>query len=275
MLIYQELSEAQKAYARRLCIALLTLVGVFVFVYAGYYAALWKQVVRQDREPFQISVSGEGKVAAKPDVALLSATISTEKPALKDAQKENTDASQKVVNFLKSSGIAEKDIRTAYYNITPQYRYNDCPKIQMEIYPPVPCRSLDKPKIIGYQVTNTYEIKVRDLGKAGDILEGVVGAGANEINSLSFRIDDEDTLQADARKQAIDDAAAKAEVLARQLGVRLGRIVSFSEGGGVPPIFYERAFSAAKTDSIEAAPVPVEAGEQEVVVNVTIVYEMK
>lgn len=275
MFIYQELSDAQKTYVRRVCLALITLIGVFVFVYAGYYAALWKQVVRQDLEPFQISVSGEGKIAAKPDVAVLGATIKTEQPALKDAQKENTDASQKVVNFLKLSGIAEKDIRTSFYNIAPQYQYTDCPIAHIEIYPPRPCPPLPKPRIIGYQVTNAYEIKVRDLGKAGDILEGVVGAGANEVSGLSFGIDDEDALKADARKQAIDDAQAKAKVLARQLGVRLGRIASFSEGGGARPIFYERALAVAKADSAESAPVPVEAGEREILANVTIVYEMK
>lgn len=278
MLIYQELSESQKTYARRLCLALVTLIGVFMFVYAGYYAALWKQVTRQDREPFQISVSGEGKIAAKPDIAVLSATVRTEKTALKDAQKENTEMSQKVVTFLKSSGIAEKDIRTAYYNIAPQYQYNDCsraPSVQSERYPVVPCYSLPKPKIIGYQVTNSYEIKVRDLDKAGEILEGVVGAGANEVSGLSFSIDNEDALKADARKQAIDDARAKAKVLARQLGVRLGRIVSFNEGFGGQPIFYERGLGVAKMDSVESAPVPVEAGEQEILVSVTIVYEMK
>lgn len=276
MLIYQELSEAQKTYARRACLALVTLIGALVFVYAGYYAALWKQVTRQDREPFQISVSGEGKVAAKPDIAVLSATIRTEKPTLKDAQKENTEVSQKVVSFLKSSGIAEKDIRTSFYNITPQYQYNDCPRIQIEIYPPIPCRPLDKPKIVGYQVANTYEIKVRAIEKAGDILEGVVSAGANEVSGLSFSIDDEDAFKADARKLAIDDATAKAKVLAKQLGVRLGRIVSFGEGFG-GPIFYERmmAASAEGRGGDIAMPVPVEAGEQEIMVNVTIVYEMK
>lgn len=277
MYIYQELSESQKTYARRVFLVFITLVGIFVFVYTGYYASLWKQVRRADREPFQISVSGEGKVAAKPDVAILSATVRTEKTALKDAQKENSETSQKVVTFLKSSGVAEKDIRTSYYNISPQYQYDDCPRIQIEIYPPVPCRSLPVPKIIGYQVTNVYEIKVRDLGKAGDILGGVVSAGANEVSGLSFMIDDEDTLKADARKEAIDDARAKAKILAKQLGVSLGRIVSFSEGGQFPPVMYERAMavSADGKGGDTAVPVPVEAGEQEIVVNVTIVYELK
>lgn len=275
MLIYQELSESQKTYARRACLALITLAGIFVLVYTGYYAELWKQLKRADREPFQISVSGKGKVTAKPDIAVLSATVRTKKTALKDAQKENTELSQKVVNFLKSSGVAEKDIRTTYYNISPQYQYDDCPRIRIEIYPPVPCRSLPKPKIIGYQVTNTYEIKVRNLDKAGDILEGVVSAGANEVSGLSFSIDDEDALKADARKLAIDDARAKAKVLARQLDVRLGRIVSFSEGFGGPPIIYGRELMAAKADSADAAPVPVEAGEQEIQVNITITYEMR
>ncbi|MDO8600789.1 MAG: SIMPL domain-containing protein, partial [bacterium] len=252
-------------------------VGVFVFVYAGYYASLWKQIKRSDREPFQISVSGEGKIAAKPDVAMLSATVRTEKTALKDAQKENSETSQKVVNFLKSSGVAEKDIRTSYYNISPQYQYNDCSRVQIEIYPPRPCLPLDKPRIVGYQIMNVYEIKVRDLEKAGEVLEGVVSAGANEVSGLSFMIDDEDALRADARKEAIDDARAKAKILAKQLGVRLGRIVSFSEGGQSPPIFYERGLAVAEAGKggDTAVPVPVEAGEQEILVSVTIVYEMK
>ena len=274
-MFFQDLSDSQKTYARRVFLVFITVVTLFAVAYTGYYFSLWKQVKRADRTPFQISVSGEGKIAAKPDVAQFNVIVKTENSVLKEAQKENSEKSVKLTNFLKSSGVAEKDIKTSYYKISPQYQYYDDDCVRIQIYPPRPCPPFAKPKIIGYQVTNAYEIKVRDLAKAGDILEGVVSAGANEVSGLSFTIDDPEGARAEARKKAIDDAQAKAKVLSNQLGVRLGRIVSFNESGGGSPIFYERALGAAKADGGATASVPVEPGEQEILVNVTITYEMR
>ncbi|MFY9462029.1 MAG: SIMPL domain-containing protein, partial [Candidatus Sungiibacteriota bacterium] len=194
-------------------------------------------------------------------------TVLTEGASLIDAQKENTGRSNAVTDFLKKSSVAEKDAKTVGYNIFPQYSY------------PRPCRVLpcledETPKIIGYQIRHTLAITIRDITKAGDILSGVVEAGANEVSSLEFAIDEPDALKAEARKKAIDDARAKAERLAEGLGKRVGKIIDFSESGYFPgPIpFAAEAFGKGGG----AAPSPeIQPGENEITVNVSVTYEFK
>ena len=118
-----------------------------------------------------VSFSGEGKVVAKPDIAIVSATILTQASNHKTAQEENTKKSNAVSNFLKEQGVNEKDFKTTGYNIYPQYTY-----------PPYGGQG----SITGYQVTQSYEVKVRDLDKIGSILSGVVTAGANQANQTVF-----------------------------------------------------------------------------------------
>ena len=205
-----------------------------------------------------VSFNGEGKVLAKPNIAVISLSIVTEAVTSKIAQDDNSKKSKAVTDFLKSQNIEEKDIKTTGYNIYPQYRYPQ----------------YDKPEIRGYQVNQTLEVKVRDLDKVSGILDGVVSAGVNQVNSLSFEIDDPESLKADARKKAIDDAKKKADELEDQLGVNLGKIVNFSESiGGVPvPIYYDKAIGLGGMGG-GGPSVPV--GENEMVINVTITYQIR
>ena len=138
-----------------------------------------------------VSFSGEGKVTAKPDIAVISASILTQAVDSKSAQDNNSTKSNAVDSFLKKQSIAEKDIKTSGYNITPQYKY-----------PPYG----DQATITGYQVTQSYEIKVRDLTKVSTILSGLVTAGANQVNNLGLQIENPDALKSQARQLAIDDA---------------------------------------------------------------------
>mgnify|MGYP001592663430 FL=1 len=254
-------------------LALLTIVNIFaVVLIVSYGLSAWKdfKAIRGE-EKLQITLSGEGKVMAKPDVAKISATILTENESLKIAQEENSRKSNVLTSFLKGVGIAEKDIRTIGYNIYPQYSYP----------PPCPPYSLcplgsDRPKIVGYQVRNSYEVTIRDLGKTGEILSGIIGSGVNEVSGITFTIDEPEALQAEARKKAIDNARDKAKKLAADLDRRLGKIVNFSESGGFPPIiFREAAFGGKGGGGAEPIPPSVEPGENEVIVNVAITYEFK
>ena len=254
---------------RRAARFLLVLVNIFVIVLiVSYGLSVWRDGKGIVGEPFEVTLAGEGKVSAKPDVARINATVFTQRPLLKEAQEENSRKSEAVVAYLKNQGVEDKDIKTTGYNIYPQYSY------------PRPCYGTicpveeDVPKIVGYQVRNSLEITVRDLAKAGGILSGLVNAGVNEVSGINFTIDQPDALRAEARKKAIDDASAKAEKLARDLGQRLGRIVSFSESGGFPPpIFLGRAeFDGKGGGGAEPA---IQPGENEVIVNVSITYEFK
>lgn len=266
-----ELSEGDKMHMRRKMGMFFGLLSLLVLVLAAYFVvAIWKNAKAKDRPPVEMSVTGEGKISVTPDVATLNATVMTENTRVKDAQQQNTDKSNMVITFLKDKGIEDKDIKTTSYNIYPQQEY----------YTPPPCYTgtcptTRPPRISGYQVRHTIEIKIRNLDIADDIVEGVVSAGANEVGSLAFKLDDEKGAQAEARKKAIADAKNKAQVLARDLGVRLGDIVGFSESGGPYPIYARTAFADGKGEAA-APPTPqVAPGEQEIVSTVTVTYEFK
>ena len=206
-----------------------------------------------------VSFSGEGKVLAKPDIAVAYLSIVTEAATSKAAQDENSRKSQEVVDFLKKQNVDEKDIKTSSYNIYPQYNY---PRF-------------DKPEIRGYQVNQSLQVKIRDLDNVSKILDGVVTAGVNQVGSLNFQIDNPEELKTEARQKAIDDAKNKANELKSQLGIKLGRIINFSENTyGYPVPLYERAISADAGGGISGGP-SLPTGENEISVNVTLTYQIK
>ncbi|WKZ26995.1 MAG: SIMPL domain-containing protein [Candidatus Paceibacterota bacterium] len=206
-----------------------------------------------------ISFSGQGKVVAKPDIALLDLSILTEAETSKAAQNENSNRSKRLVEFLKKEGIEDKDIKTTGYNIYPQYTYPQ----------------YEKARITGYQVNQMIQVRVRNLDAVDTILDGVVSAGANQINNFQLTVDDSEELLADARDEAIADAKEKARALERQLGVKLGRIVNFSESGaGMPVPMYKDAMSERAYGMGGGGPA-IPGGENEISVNVQITYQIK
>src|SRR3989344_3644438 len=226
-----------------------------------------------------VSFSGEGKIFAVPDIAMVSFSILTEAKTSKLAQDSNSEKSKKVVDFLKNQNIDEKDIKTSGYNVYPQYSYplptgRQADPVPMGTEPamyPAPDYYPGNPKITGYQVNQSFTVKVRDLDKVSAVLDGLVTAGANQVNNLGFQIDDLEKVTDEARELAIKDAKEKASRLKKQIGIRLGKIVNFSEGGGGYPIPYmlETKGLGGGTDA-EGPSIPV--GENEIVVNVTITY---
>lgn len=268
---YNYLGADEKRVVRRLGVLFVVLLNVFAAALIFFYGfSAWHEAksVFGTEKRLEVSVSGEGKVSARPDVARITATILTESASLASAQGENSQKSGAVVTYLTQQGVAEKDVKTVDYNIYPQYTY------------PAPCRSdicpLDtqRPRIIGYQIRSTYEITVRDLGKVNTILAGIVSAGVNEVGGVIFTIDKPDELKEQARKEAIAKARAKAVELARDLDRRLGRVTNFAEGGTTPPIFYERgaALDGKGGGGFEPS---VQPGENEIIVTVSITYELK
>ena len=267
---YSDLAPEEKRVVRRLGLVFAVLVNVFVLALVFSYGfSAWREArgIFGTEKRLEVSVSGEGKVSAKPDVARITATVLTESDSLSSAQEENSRKSNTVSAYLEEQGVTEKDVKTVGYNIYPQYYY------------PGQCRGdvcpLDtgRPRIVGYQIRNAYEITVRDLAKANEVLAGIVSAGVNEVGGITFTIDNPDDLKGEARRKAIADARAKAEELARDLGRRLGKITNFTEGGSVPPIFYARDAAYGKGGG--GAEPSVEPGENEVVVVVSITYELK
>lgn len=218
-----------------------------------------------------ISFEGRGEVMGVPDLATVSFTIKEEGKDTETAQGKAATKEKQALDFLEESGVDKKDIKTEGYNSYPKYDYG------APCYGEFgrPCRQ-EPPKVIGYETTEYVSVKVRDLEKVGEIIKGIGSVGISEISGPNFTIENEDELKAEARKMAIDEAKEKAEVLARDLGVRLVRIVSFSEGGNYPTMYYGKEM-IAMADSVAANPPAPElpTGENKIISNVTITYEIR
>lgn len=236
---------------------------VLVAVFALSAVWLWQNIDR-GRDAGNVSdtfsVNGTGTVSAVPDIAVADIAITVEGATSTAAQDEANTKSNAVVEYLKNTGIKTADIKTSGYNVYPQYDYTD-----------------GRTRIRGYQVTQSLTVKIRDLDKANTIIDGVVDAGANQVSSLRFEIDEPEKLKAEAREKAIAEAKEKAEELVDQLGVRLGDIVGFYESeNSYPPIMYGRGGAMDMAVKSEAVPAPdLPAGENEVTVTVTVTYQIR
>ncbi len=229
-------------------------------------------VGKSDNQVNVISVNGKGEQLATPDIATFSFTVSETAKTVAEAQDKASVKSNSALKIIKDAGVADKDIKTTSYNINPHYEYqngvctvNGCP----------PSKSI----LTGYEVSQTTEVKVRDLSKAGDILSSIGSVGVQNVNGLSFSVDKMDDVKAKARKLAIDDAQSRARELAKQLGVTIIRITSYydsSDNGPMPYYGMGGDAVSARAPVMEKAVAPeVSTGEQKVVSNVIITYEIK
>ena len=211
-----------------------------------------------DDEPQKrtISLSGTGTVKLAPDIVSISTGVESDAAIAKDALAKNTASMTRVIEELKQSGIEPKDIQTTNFSVEP--RYDD--------------RDDGKPaKLVGYHVTNSVFITLRDISKLGEVLDKIVGFGANSIGGVAFGVADREGVENEARKLAMADAIAKAKLYADAAGAELGPVLTISEQGGYQPYFEKRA--AAPMAS--AAPVPIEAGTESVSMQVSVTWELK
>lgn len=242
----------------------------------GYSAIIFAIYFSKSIQPSSFrsfAVSGEGKEIAVPNIAQFTFDIITEGGKdLALLQKDNTTKTNKAIEFIKSNGIDVKDIQTQNYNVSPRYQYFSCPGgIITPNQAPRPC---PPPEIVGYTITQTISVKIRNFEKIGSILSGVVSNGANSVSQLNFTIDDPTSVQNIAREKAIQKAKEKAESIAKAGGFQLGRLLAIDEGGSTPiPIF-----KASGIQTMESVPTPapiIEPGSQETIVNITLHYEIE
>lgn len=243
-------------------LGLATALTVFLVVFLGVLT--WNEVKKHDyigresQQTYTITIDGEGKITAIPDIAQISLGIQTEKLTVVAAQKENTDKMNKIIDELKKMGIETKDIKTTNYSIYPRYDWTEGRQI-----------------LRGYTVSQNVSVKIRDLEKVGAIVDKAGSLGANQVGSLSFTIDEPEKIRQEAREKALLNAKEKAEALAKVAGVKLGKLVSFSESGAVPtPIYRDYTVKALGMGGVEEAAPTIEAGSQEIIVNVMVTYEV-
>jgi uncharacterized protein YggE len=214
-----------------------------------------------------ITVTGQGEATAVPDVATFTFSVSADADTVAAAQSAVTDKMDKVLQALKDLGIDDKDVKTTDYSVYPKYVYNTIYCIT------VPC--LPQQKQDGYTANHSVMVKVRKTDDAGKALAAAGDAGATNLSGLSFQVDDADQVTAEARAEAIDDAKAKAKALAKELGVRLVRIVSYSDSTSGGPVPYYALDSRAGGLEAQAKAPTLPMGENKSSVTVNVTYEIR
>jgi hypothetical protein len=210
-----------------------------------------------------ITVSGKGEVVAKPDIAEISFTVSNEALIVSEAQDKSSKEMNTILAFLKKGGIEEKDIKTTGYNIYPRYEYQGTSSYYQE----------GKRNLAAYVVSQNVSLKIRDIARAGAILADLGELGATDLSGLNFTNDKIDDLQKEAKDKAIAEAKVNADKLAKSLGVKLVRILSYSDGNY--PVYYAKSEMMATGMGGGATAPEIPSGENKIVSNVSITYEIK
>lgn len=247
-------------------VAVLVLLAVFLGAKTVSEVIAFDEVDAESRDT--ITVQGNGEVFASPDMAEFSFAVVEERDTVAAAQQAATQKTNDAIDALKQGGVAESDIQTRGYNISPQYDYvrEQC----AEGFCPPGNRELR-----GFEVRQTIAVKVRDLENIGSLLSDIGNLGVSQVSSLTFSIEDDETVQSEARGKAIDDAKEKARELADSLGIRLGDIVAFNESGD-GPIPYRQETAQVSADGAAGGATPqIPAGENQINSNVSITYEIK
>jgi len=256
----QEQVMAGKPFKKPLAILFMILLAILILFLT---VSTWNQfkqhdyIGRSEQQIYTIMIAGEGKVTAVPDIAQLSLGIQTENKAVSKAQTENTEKMNQLIDKLKSMNIVAEDMSTASYNIYPMYDWTNGQSI-----------------LRGYQVVQSLAVKIRNLEIVGDVVAVAGEIGANQIGGLNFTIDDPENLRQTAREKALLNAKQKAESLAKIAGVKLGRLVSFEESTSSPsPVYRDYAMEAKAVGGGGAVP-DIEPGSQDIMVYVTVTYEV-
>ena len=206
-----------------------------------------------------VTVTGVGHVAVVPDQLAFDLSVTVLRDDLDQALDDGNTAMQSVVDTLKASGVADKDVQTTDLSMNPEY-----------------ARKKGQPSVLtGYRVSHSVSVTVEDFAKASDIVTAALNAGGSgvRLNGLRLQVGDPDGALEPARTDAIEQARAKAEEYAANAGRELGEIVRISEISDEPYYRDQLAYSAA--DSLQSAAFPIQAGQQDLTANVVVVYELK
>lgn len=205
----------------------------------------------------RLDVVATGEVSRVPDVARISAGVVTVAPTATAALAQNARQMASVRAALKRAGIADRDIQTSSINLYPDYRQDT---------------QGNNPQIVGYRASNEVSVKFRDITATGKILDALVAQGANQINGPMLTIDKPEAALDEARTQALAAARARAQLYARALGKKVGRILAISEAGanqGPPVIMMRQSARAGMADSTSVDP-----GEQSVSISLSVTFEL-
>ncbi|MEX6633344.1 SIMPL domain-containing protein [Hyphococcus lacteus] len=204
-----------------------------------------------------ITVSGEGTASAVPDMTVINVGVQSDALTAADALRANSSNMSATIKKLKELGIADRDIQTSGLSLNPRYNYE---------------KNRSQPEVIGFTASNNVTVRLRDLSKAGSVIDQAVQSGANSLNGISFSFDEPKPLYEKARRNAVADAKAKAELLTDAAGVRLGRLITIQDGYSQAP---SPKMYGARMEMAADSAVPMEAGESSVSATISMIYEIE
>lgn len=236
--------------------ALLIAAAALLVMVFGVYGNTPAQAAEEKNTQKTLSVSGQSRVSAAPDFATINLGVITEDKDAKTAQKNNAAAMDKVITAIKASGVKEADMQTVNYSIYPKYDY---------------IKETGESRIVGYSVSNSVNVTVRDLTKTGGIIDAAAQSGVNISSSISFGLSNYEEAYNEALKNAVLAAKKKADTIAGAMGVKLIAPISINEGYGYSPLSNYATYDMKMSNgSVET---PIQAGTIEITANVSIVYE--
>jgi uncharacterized protein YggE len=209
----------------------------------------------QTMPPSAISVTGEANVSVAPDQAQIDGGVTSEAKTAREASEANNAAMSKVLVALKGAGIDEKDYQTSRLSLQPQFA--------------TPSKVTERAGLVSFRASNRVTVRIRDVTKVANVIDVLVGAGANEIGGINFTVTQASKHLDEAREKAIADARRKAEIYAKAAGVTLGEPISISEEGAPSPVF------RGKMAAPMAAGAPVAQGEEVLSVTVSVTWAIK
>jgi len=206
-------------------------------------------------------VNGTGKATGTPDVVVLTLGVQSQDKTVAQAQKAAVDAMSGIMQVLKDAGIADKDIQTTQFNIEQQTRWDEKQNTNV---------------VIGYQVSNIVTVKIRDMGKAGTIIDKAAEAGGDliRVNGISFMVDDPSPLYKIAREKAIQNATDKAKQMSQDAGTKLIKLIYISESTPYVPVIQNSYMKVSEAAGAVPAPTAISAGELEFQSTVQLVYQI-
>jgi uncharacterized protein len=203
----------------------------------------------------RLDINATGEVTRVPDVAVITAGVISRSPSARDAIQDTSNRMSKVLSALKRAGIDDRDIQTSNVSLSPEYRYPEN----------------SPPQLVGYTASNSVTVRFRDLRNSGKILDALVAEGANQISGPNLVVDKPETALDEARARAITIARARAELYARNLGLRVVRVVAVNESGG----YYAPPPAPPMLERAQMASTRIEPGEQKLQVNLAVTFELQ
>lgn len=209
---------------------------------------------KSGKRPTMVTVSGDARVMAQPDTAIISVSVVTQNKNAVEAQQLNATQTSAVINALKSAAGANAEVKTSGYSLTPQRTYKEN----------------QPPTIVGYEARNSITVTMSDLNRVGNVIDAAGQAGANNIDSIAFTLRQDKVMRDKALTDATREAIAKAQTIAQALGGRVVNIIAVQEGGTSRPIIY-----ADRDAFVKTASTPIEVGTLEINSQVQLVAEIE